>query len=481
MGAFMTIEELKQCQNIEDLAKFVSQLTVQTGFLGGRTYTLKNQKDSVSYDDITGKLQQLYRDKVNQKPLAPSEKELTQNIIQQIRGLNTQKSTQTAASSWFNWMAPTPQKDKLDEISEDITTREAKAKEEFERLQKLPMKELMKGVPTISLPDLTQKMITSGAKSEQTIENVDQAMRFYIAASKVMELYSSGKFDELRDLFKGLDPDQFVTLASILATKSMTLVAFTTQFLESLQWPTPELKEEKLPVMVALALESLEAIQLQYQIFHTANDKMIPTFQAYMGLKKIFGTGDLNDINSLSQTQRKFFTLDSRQKLVMSPYLAKGIALAFKDMGNTTIQKLQENFEKGKIDEARLGLEIRITQSRELRFPASILSPILPHLKNVPALMALYLDDIGVKGPFDSPVGVNQEKDGFRGEDAQALLDIIKENPYLQNVKININGMKEEEQQTFLTNWGKILEEQGRKSPKELFNEVTNLKLEDKK
>ena len=85
-------------------------------------------------------------------------------------------------------------------------------------------------------------------------------------------------------------------------------------------------------------------------------------------------------------------------------------------------------------------------------------------------MVSLELSEDGMSNPLE--VSYGKISNGFRNEHAEDILDILKAHPFLQKVKINVQGMSEEKRKEFLNEWVNIWENPSRfkkPSPEELL------------
>ena len=88
--------------------------------------------------------------------------------------------------------------------------------------------------------------------------------------------------------------------------------------------------------------------------------------------KKIFGYGDFN-----------------KNPQELSPYLVEDRKSLIK-LGQHVSQQLKNDLEDNKdVKDMKVGLEVCIGQFVECRFPASLISPLLPYLVKIPGLVSL--------------------------------------------------------------------------------------------
>lgn len=263
------------------------------------------------------------------------------------------------------------------------------------------------------------------------------------------------------------NPQKFALVACAVAMESKCVISRTCKFFEECEWPSQELKEQLLPELVSSLVEK-DGIAWDnwksgfVKTGESSNPFEAPGFQCHrilINTKKIFGRSD--------------FTRDPKP---ISPYLAKSIGLAIKQAADAHVLELKQKFEKGleKEDQLRIGVEVVIGQFLETRFPASMIAPILPYLKNIPGMVSLELSDVGVGVGNPGNATSEENSNGFNDEHVEALLDIFRSQPYLQKIQINIGGMSEEKRKEFVAEWTKIWEENPARfqkpSPEKLFS-----------
>ncbi len=219
------------------------------------------------------------------------------------------------------------------------------------------------------------------------------------------------------------DAEKFHLLAGIFVlTQQSRPIAKTCQFLETLEWPSEELKKKELPVLIVILLEEKKFVSWQETSINF-KDQKLSTYKAVLDMRKIFGCRD--------------FTEKPQQ---MSRYIVEAIRLQLNLLGEWTLMQLKKNRAEA------IGLYVEICQFMECRFPASMVSPLLPCLAEIPGLVGLNLNDIGTERPREKKTKAS----GFGDEDADALLKIIRQQPFLQDIKINLEAMSEGKQKQIL-------------------------------
>ena len=257
---------------------------------------------------------------------------------------------------------------------------------------------------------------------------------------------------ELQSLFKEAQnsPDTFETLVVQVVNNSGYVPRFTAAVLEKLKWPDDTMKEKILPKCLGMKI-ARECISWEDGFINVDTAEEFNGFYTYrltIMSKKIFGKGDF-----------------TKKPITMSDSLARAIGYSIRLSAENMIATLQKKKKQGEINkDTNIGIQVVIAQSVECRFPASMLSPMLPYLKNIPGLVGLELSDIGVRNPWDSEV-INENNHGFQDQDAAALLAIFRTNPYLMQVQINVDGMNNTKQKEFMQQWQQIWKERSFQPP----------------
>jgi hypothetical protein len=238
----------------------------------------------------------------------------------------------------------------------------------------------------------------------------------------------------LKALIKQLEEEaKFFACANEFAlTQMYKPIAQTCRFFESLKWPSEKLKEEKLPQLILALLESNDFVSWQDGRIEIGSDTFLPTYKAILDMRKIVGCED--------------FILNP---VPMSCYVAKAIGLKLKFLGTWTLKELKKNQAEGKDSNfTKIGLHVDIGQFFECRFPASMISPLLPYLATVPGLVGLTMADIGTKRhderTQEDPAG------GFGDEHIEPLLNIHRQQLFLYKFDVNIEAMSQDKRRQFL-------------------------------
>ena len=271
----------------------------------------------------------------------------------------------------------------------------------------------------------------------------------WVAANKVADrnALSQQKFEALKQLKESADysalrgefnllrdnEDKFFTFAGTFALTQLDRpIAQTCQFFESLEWPSEKFKEEGLPMLILQLLKLKEFVSWEDDTIRVGSGTLFRTSKATLDMRKIVGCGDFID-----------------KPVPMSCYIAKAIGLNLKFLGTRTLEKLKKNQAGGKDSEpTTIGLHVDIGQFLECRFPASMISPLLPYLATVPGLVGLTMADIGTKR-----LDKRTQKDppgGFGDEHIEPLLHINRQQPFLYKFDVNIGAMSAEKGSQFL-------------------------------
>jgi hypothetical protein len=199
------------------------------------------------------------------------------------------------------------------------------------------------------------------------------------------------------------NPEKFEILLNLTVFESRYSPLFVAAVLEKLIWPTEKMKEEKLHVYLGTLIANNFLSAKHHQPIVLFGSK---TCRLVVMTEQIFGCKDF--IKSAE---------------TIPPSLAQAIGHAIR----LYAQGAEEEWRREGIYgyQPDIGFELVFEQSMECRFPASMLTPVLPYLKNISGLVGLKMKVV----------------DGFRDQDANALLDIFNTNPGLLKYNIDIGGM----------------------------------------
>lgn len=303
---------------------------------------------------------------------------------------------------------------------------------------RLPLAELLKRTSGVPLENNLLRLTNSEKDVTDEQDKINSAI-----IAKVQRMPSDEQQKLLAE-FKD-QPEKFALIAMGRALEK-DVIANTCEFFEQCEWPSHELKETLLPQIVTMAIQqngiAWDNWNAGFVETGPSTDFLnVPGFachRIFIHTRKIFGCGD--------------FTINPKP---ISPLLAKSIGEAIKSVALAHISELKEKMESGGVKEnQRIGIEVVIGQFMETRFPASMIAPLLPYLKDVPGMVSLKLSDVGVRNPEDEVSGKNSN--GFCDEHAEALLEIFRSQPHLMQTKINIEGMSEGKVEEFMREWNQI-------------------------
>jgi hypothetical protein len=241
------------------------------------------------------------------------------------------------------------------------------------------------------------------------------------------------------------DPGRFMVLVYSVIWDSRYCPRFTATVLEKIEWPSETLKQERLAGCLASYIihNCLEFQDDSIEIGLSSSDKKsiyFRTSRLVVNTKRIFGHGDF-----------------VKEPESLSTFLVQGMGMALQGYAKVAMEMLKEQYDEGKTDKnTNIGLNLVIGQFHECRFPCSMVAPLLPYLKKIPGLVGLEINDVGGSGLVTAQ-RKRERGHAFRDEDAPALLEIFKTNPYLFHVKININGMTPEKEPQFVQEWQEII------------------------
>lgn len=336
-------------------------------------------------------------------------------------------------------------------IVKEKQLQEAAKKERGERISRMSNKELLqKFIPSVI--SIHPKAIAGANSQEAPLSEENELIKdalgkrisnaFKTEAKNNEEVITNG----LRPIFSEAlsAPDKFDNLAAAAVLMSPYIPRFTAAIFEKLEWPSEEFKKEVLPKYLGMKIVNPEYCCISYQddfinFGSTESSDGFCTNRVVLITKNIFGTGDFTN-----------------QPKLIPESVAQTIGFSIRLIGELLIKDLKEHKETGTINrDTNIGMRVVIGQYMECRFPASVLSPLLPYLTNVPGLVGLELSDVGVRTPHDD-ITVAKTGHGFGDEDAEALLDIFRTNPHLTQVQINVDNMSPAKLKEFLEAWQNI-------------------------
>ncbi|MDP1880371.1 MAG: hypothetical protein Q8K60_05475, partial [Parachlamydiaceae bacterium] len=248
--------------------------------------------------------------------------------------------------------------------------------------------------------------------------------------SKLSDKYEHEKLNLLRQAKS--HPMQFALIAYGIAQTEQCYISYTSTLLENCSWPSQELKEQFLPELLCKIIMR-KGINIEYEfkniVYHqeeiNKKNQIKPKLNYHcisLILKQIFGIGD--------------FRLNSKP---LSVYLAKSIGLAIKRTVENYLN--DSNIKQKYINTLGFGIDFR--HSIDTQISPSMAASIMPYLKDIPGIVYVNLNDIGMPG-YDLIQKNKYFKNdffGFLDEHFEILLEMIKSLPHLLKLNINLIGM----------------------------------------
>lgn len=334
---------------------------------------------------------------------------------------------------------PNSTTDKIDQVvipkkkPDDNNISSEKFSNEKPFLNKLPNVISSDDIKNLSSEELLNKC--EGISLQNTLINV---------AHKKMDKYDLELFSRLGKMKESEqkkllelainNPEKFTLVASGIARNNSHTISQTCELLELCNWPSQALKEHLLPQLISeLVFKNGIAWDNWKAGYVDTDESGFRCYRLLINTQNIFGNCD--------------FTTQSKP---ISSYLAKAIGLIIQHTAESHIIELKDNSKNTDKEDLRIGIEVAISQFMKTRFPASMIAPILPYIKNLPGLVSLELKDLG---------------NGFNDEHADDLLAILNSQPLLQQVTINVDGMSEQKKKEFVNEMNEILNKRARKKP----------------
>lgn len=445
--------ELNQCKNVDEINTFIKDLNVQVGQWGGRRFYKENPRDTISLNEVVKRLNKIYQE----TPVEKKDLHFSTNMLKAVEKIEQKDhigNITLANTNVFRRLLTTLKRffgnkgfdrhkilhDIKTDVSQPIEKKQKKVEENqkkneyqqalADKYNNMMLNELISQVQ-LSLPALPAPTVASKGENPEDNDLIKKTI-----SSKLDTLIKNTQSKELSTVFKPIfeelqgDPAKFQDLALAVAQKLPYIINFKSEFLENLPWPSEDLKNQMVPTIISDVMK--DALVWQTGTIGQGN---IQTYKVVLDMRKIIGTGDFN------QNPTK-----------ISEMSVKGFRILVEDLSKAIREELKESMEKKTdMSQQQIGFEISVGQFFECRFPASLVAPLLECLCNVPGLLKLDLTDIGIS--------LQGEKNdtGFGNEHAEALLNIVRTNPYLQELLVQTPGMTPEVQAQFDQEWADIL------------------------
>ncbi|MBN9378728.1 MAG: hypothetical protein BGO14_07650 [Chlamydiales bacterium 38-26] len=452
--------ELKQCKNAEELNTFVKDLKVHVSFWGGRKLYKENPHDTVSVNEVVKRLNTIYQQNYTEKKdlniciqLLSAVKKIEKNDClghSKLAHSNVMIRIFTALKRFFTNRGFDRYKilnDIKAHISPTVEQYEEKRKAHEALVQKysqMNLCELMKEV------DFSLSTVSSAIDidiAEDQTEERQQIIKNAIL-SCIQKVIKEKRLDELQAVFMSIKNEpKFVDLTIFVSGVLPYTIHELDQFFNGLTWPTDEFKEQKIPEILALRMSKI-AVRCDVGQVKCGNKGRIKTFRAVFDPRQIFGLGNFN-----------------QNPVHASNSVVKAFRLLIEQLGHAALDQLKQALTKDLfLENKKIGLELSINPYTECDYPASMIVPFLAPLCQVPGLVKLDLSNIGIQNPLNSL--------GFGDREADAILEIVKTNPYLQEFMIETSGMSVDVQKQFDQDWNAILSKRPAYQPIALVNHL---------
>lgn len=300
-------------------------------------------------------------------------------------------------------------------------------------------------VKNLSLDELLERStgIPTESGKEVKVSDEQKAINEEIS-QRVAVMNEQGKREVLKQVKSS--PKKFGLIVTLLTLNSRSTVTALCQFLDSIEWPSAELKEEHLPellvadiVQKGIAWDNWESGFIEkIESVTPFKTKIFECHRLLIHTQNILGHGHFTD--------------------PIPSYLAKALSLVIKRAAEGDIKKLKEKI--GGQEKFRIGIQLVIGQFVETKFTASVFAPLLPYLRDVPGMVSLGLSDIGTSSP----------QGGFSDVHAEGLLHLIRSQRFLWQVSIKTSGMTEGKEREFMGELEKILAGRCHPSAQQLIN-----------
>lgn len=453
--------ELQQCKSADELHAFVKDLKVHVSFWGGRKLYKENSHDTVSVNDVVKHLNAIYQQTYAKQKDLHSCIQLLSTVKKieikdslghsKLAHSNVMIRIFTALKRYFTNRGFDRYK-----VLNDIKAHTSPVVEQYEQKRKahetlvqkyshMPLAELIQEVD-FSLSSLSASIDIDiiENQTEETHRIIKNAVLVCIQG-----LIKEKRLDELKAVFMSLQyaPTKFVDLAMFVSDILPYTIHDLDQFFNGLIWPTEELKEQKIPEILALRM-SKKAVRYDVGQIKYGNNGHMKTFRAVVDPREIFGLGNFN-----------------QNPLLVSNSVVKAFRLLVEQLGHKACDQLKQALRKDlSLENKKIGLELSINPYTECDYPASMITPFLAPLCQVPGLVKLDLSNIGTQTEN------NLNSLGFGDQEADAILEIVRTNPYLQEFMIETPGMSVDVQKQFDLDWKDILSKRPAYQPRDLVN-----------
>lgn len=445
--------ELNQCKNVDEINTFIKDLNVQVGQWGGRRFYKENPRDTISLNEVVKRLNKIYQE----TPVEKKDLHFSTNMLKAVEKIEQKDhlgNFKLANTNVFRRLFTTLKRffgnkgfdrhkilhDIKTNVSQPIEKNQKKNESQqalANKYNRMTLNELISQVQ-LSLPALPAPTVASKGDNPEDNDLIKKTISL-----KVDTLIENTQSKELSTVFMPIfeelqgDPAKFQALALTVAEKLPHEINFKSTFLENLPWPSEDLKNQMLPTIISEVMKGA-------LVWHTGSigQGNIQTYKVVLDMRKMIGRADFN-----------------QNPTELSEMTVKGFRILVQDLSNAMRKKLKESMEKKTdLSQQQIGFEIVVGQFVECRFPASLVVPLLECLCNVPGLLKLDLKDIGISSKGE------KNGTGFRNEHTETLLNIVRTNPYLQELLVKTPGMTPEVQAQFDQEWADILNKRSKSS-----------------
>lgn len=398
--------ELNKIKDIKKLKNFTNDLSPIVKNLGGRRLVIiekRSIKGSVSFNDIVKRLDEIFKstpkDQIDSSFILH-----TIDVMQDMQSKNEEcnsklKSTNivtrilTLISKFFGNLTYNRENTlkkiafelqeklalELDAHSNDETHLD-QDRENFRKIQQQ--------LAPLSLADLIGKVKPPKLDDIQSVKIEQQALKLEII-KKIENSLTKKQFQDLHQMARQVknNPDLFDYFIDAVVAANSSSVLLTSKHIEEFEWPSSDLKEQKMPLIIARLVKN-------EFIWNSTRNKnctecTLDTEDLLKGL----------DFNQCSETLREQFS--------------KTFKIAFSQLG-------QDLFERNN------RLKITFKQSETHPLPEVLLPSLLDAFVQIPALQSIDLSSLGSK---------------LTDLDEQRILSIVETNPLLQEFKLDLSSM----------------------------------------
>lgn len=399
-------KQLYTIDNMKDLKKFTHDLSPHIKNWGGRRLVCSGKnslKGSVSFNDVVKRLDEIYKSTPKDQ-LDPSFILNTIDIMQDVQTKDEACNSKLKSTNIVTRILTT-----ISQFFGNLTYNRGNAlkKIAFELNEKLDLEELytpsneekslnqereifkMKQAQFAPLP-LKELMRQVKSPKEGDVEvKIEQKALLGEIIKKIENSLAKKHYHDLQEVACQVkdNPDLFDYFIEAMVAANSANVLFMSKHIEEFEWPSAELKEQKMPLLIARLIKN-------EFIWNSSKNKnwtecTLITEDLLKGL----------DFNQCSETLREQFS--------------KALKIAFIQLGQDLLERNNR-------------LKITFEQSDTHPLPDVLLPALLDALAQVPALHALDISSLGPK---------------LSDSDEQRLLAILETNPLLLEFKLDLSSL----------------------------------------